>query len=65
MSSKCPSGTFPYVIKSGDTFYKLAQRYNTSVDEISTANPGVDSNNLKIGLTIRCPGCGRGRLKRK
>lgn len=49
------NGTFPYVIESGDTFYKLAQRFNTSADEIIMANPGVNSDNLKVGQTINIP----------
>ena len=47
--------TFPYVIQSGDTFYKLAQRYNISVSEIAAANPGVDANKLKVGQRIGIP----------
>lgn len=55
MSSEGTSGTYPYIIKSGDTFYKLAQQYNTSVGAISASNPGIDSNNLKVGQTINIP----------
>ncbi len=51
----CPSGTFAYVIRSGDTFYKLAQRYNTTVEAIQRANPGVNPNNLQIGQRICIP----------
>jgi len=49
------STKFPYEITSGDTFYKLAKQYNTSVDVISAANPGVDPNYLKVGQTIYIP----------
>ncbi|MBM7856022.1 LysM repeat protein, partial [Desulfohalotomaculum tongense] len=42
---ECPPGTFPYKIKAGDTYYKLAQKYNTTVEAIMNANPGVDPNN--------------------
>ncbi|HHW70257.1 MAG TPA: LysM peptidoglycan-binding domain-containing protein [Clostridiales bacterium] len=51
----CPRGTMPYVIQSGDTFYKLAQRFNTTVAAISAVNPGVDPNNLQIGQVICIP----------
>ncbi|MDK2820187.1 MAG: peptidoglycan DL-endopeptidase LytF, partial [Clostridia bacterium] len=51
----CPSGTFPYTIKSGDTLWKLAQQYNTTVEAIMAANPGVDPNNLQIGQVICIP----------
>ncbi|MBM7854614.1 LysM repeat protein, partial [Desulfohalotomaculum tongense] len=52
----CPPGTFPYKVKAGDTYYKLAQKYNTTVEAIMNANPGVDPNNLQIGQTICIPG---------
>ena len=55
MSTKCPSGTISHKIKAGDTFYKLAQKYGTSVDQISKANPGLDPNNLTIGKNICIP----------
>ncbi len=54
--SGCPTGTAPYTIKSGDTFYLLAQRFNTTVDAIQRANPGVNPNNLQIGQVICMPG---------
>lgn len=43
-----------YKVAPGDTFYKLAERYNTTVEDISHANPLADPNNLQIGeiLTI-------------
>lgn len=51
----CHPGTFPYTIKAGDTYYILAQRYNTTVAAIEQANPGVDPNRLFIGQVICIP----------
>ena len=51
----CPPGTFAYTIRSGDTFFSLAQRFNTTVEAIQRANPGVDPNNLQIGQRICIP----------
>src|SRR5690554_1627877 len=51
----CPSGTFAYIIRAGDTFFSLAQRFNTTVEAIQRANPGVDPNNLQIGQRICIP----------
>lgn len=45
----CPSGSFAYTIKAGDTFWKLAKTYNTTVAAIQAANPGVNPNKLQIG----------------
>ncbi|MEW6193224.1 MAG: SPOCS domain-containing protein [Bacillota bacterium] len=52
----CPPGqVIRYTIRPGDTFYKLAQRYGTTVEAIMTANPGVDPYNLQIGQVITIP----------
>jgi LysM repeat protein len=56
MSMQCPAGTFAYVIRSGDNFYSLAQRFNTSANAITAANPGVNPNALQIGQTVCIPG---------
>ncbi len=52
----CPAGTFPHTVVSGDTYYRLAQRYNTTVEAIRAANPGVNPDNLQIGQRICIPG---------
>lgn len=51
---ECPGG-FPYIIRAGDTFYKLAQRFGVSVNDIIAANPGVNPNNLQIGQRVCIP----------
>lgn len=55
MPSGCPPGTFAHLVRPGDTFYKLAQRYNMPVRAISEANPGIDPDNLKVGQTVCVP----------
>ena len=52
---QCPSGSFPYTIKAGDTLYKLAITYNTTVEAIMAINPGINPNNLQIGQVICIP----------
>lgn len=51
----CPVGTTAYTIRSGDTFFTLAQRFNTTVSAIQRANPNVNPNNLQIGQVICIP----------
>ncbi|WP_207640679.1 LysM peptidoglycan-binding domain-containing protein [Alkaliphilus transvaalensis] len=51
----CPTGTTPYTIRAGDTFFALAQRFNTTVDAIRRANPTVDPDRLQIGQVICIP----------
>ncbi len=52
---QCPTGSFAYVVQSGDTFFNLAQRFNTTVAAIEAVNPGVNPNNLQIGQIICIP----------
>ncbi len=51
---ECPNGTV-YTIRAGDTYWRLAQRFDTTVDAIIAANPGVDPENLQIGQQICIP----------
>jgi g-D-glutamyl-meso-diaminopimelate peptidase len=44
-----------YTIKSGDTFYKIAQKYRISLSILLTANPGIDPLTLQIGQVIKVP----------
>ena len=50
----CPGG-FLYTITAGDTFFSLANRFNTTVAALLAANPGVDPNRLQIGQQICIP----------
>lgn len=45
-----------YTVKSGDTLYKIAQRYGLTLEEITQANPQIEDINLiEIGQTIYIP----------
>ncbi len=52
-----------YTIKSGDTLYRLAKTYNTSVAAILKKNPGISEKNFRAGETIRLPERGTGIRK--
>lgn len=54
-TTTCPPGTFAYTVRAGDTFFTLAQRFNTTVDAIQRANPTVNPNSLQIGQVICIP----------
>jgi len=43
------------VIRSGDTFFALAQRFGVSVADLQAANPGVNPNALQIGQLVCIP----------
>jgi Predicted carboxypeptidase len=49
------TGCVLHKIEKGDTFWKLAERYGTSVEAISAANPGTDPENLQIGASLVIP----------
>ncbi|WP_338471710.1 LysM peptidoglycan-binding domain-containing protein [Niallia sp. XMNu-256] len=51
------SSYFPryYRVKTGDALWSIAQRYQTSVDQIIRANPKLNSNQLTIGQKLIIP----------
>lgn len=52
---RCPEGADRYVIRSGDTFYSLARRFNVSLDSLLRANPRVNPDALLVGQQICVP----------
>lgn len=44
-----------YTIKSGDTLFDIARKCGVSLDDLKTANPGLDPATLRIGQTIKMP----------
>ena len=49
--------TVIHVVQPGDTYYRLAQRYQTTVPDIIMRNPGVNPYNLQVGTRLRiCSG---------
>lgn len=53
--TSCPIGTTTYTIRSGDTLYTIAIRYNTTVEAILRVNPNINPNDLRIGQIICIP----------
>ena len=49
------TGYFITKIHSGDTFFTLAERYDTKVNAIETANPAFPAGNLPVGAKIVIP----------
>ena len=45
---------FDYVVKVGDSLYSIANKYNTTVDEIKSIN-NLTNNVLNVGQTLKIP----------
>lgn len=44
-----------YYIQPGDTLWKIARNYYTTLNKVITANPGINPYNLSIGQQITVP----------
>ena len=44
-----------YTIKAGDTLYKLAEQFNTTIDDLVAINGLVRPNDLVVGQNIWIP----------
>lgn len=52
MSMNQGPGAMQYTIQPGDTLWDLANEYQTTVEDILDANPGIDPDNLQVGQVI-------------
>ena len=44
-----------YMVKPGDTYYKIAREYGTTVRALRTANPAQDPRRLRVGQYLVVP----------
>ena len=51
----CPRYTKPYTIKTGDTLYKIAKEYRTTIRSLMFINPKINPENLIPGTQICIP----------
>lgn len=45
----------PYVVKEGDTLYRLSVNFGVELTDLLAVNPGVSPENFKAGMTILIP----------
>lgn len=46
-----------HTVQEGDSLYRLARQYDTTVTELILGNPGVNPYNLQVGMRLTvCPG---------
>jgi LysM repeat protein len=50
-----PSSARSHKVVSGETYYRIALKYGVSVDDLITANPGVNHRSLRVGQSITIP----------
>lgn len=51
----CPPGTFSYNIRTNDTLYKIAEKFQTTAAAIISANPGINLERLEADQLICIP----------
>lgn len=51
---QCPPGTFRYTVQSGDTMFRIAQRFGVSLDALIAANPQIPNPNLIFPGQVIC-----------
>lgn len=61
---QCPANSYQYVLRQGDTFYLIANRFGVSVSQLTAANPGLDPYRLRIGQVVCIPVCPSGQTAR-
>ncbi|HBV67756.1 MAG TPA: peptidoglycan-binding protein LysM, partial [Clostridiales bacterium] len=50
----CINGAY-YIIREGDSFYNIAQRYSLPLNLLLEANPNANPYDLKVGQEICIP----------
>jgi LysM repeat protein len=53
--AETPAATKKYTVKSGDTFWKIAQSHNTTPAAVMKANKISDPKKLKVGMQLMVP----------
>ncbi|MGN0384071.1 MAG: LysM peptidoglycan-binding domain-containing protein [Eubacterium sp.] len=51
----CRPGMHPYKVQAGDSLWRIAKRFNTTIQVIMDANPGISVYNMRIGQVICIP----------
>lgn len=52
-----------YLVKAGDTLWRIAQRFQTNVNAIHSANPGIKPESLFIGQKLNIPSPSKLRMQ--
>lgn len=55
LSTSMPSLAAPHTVESGDTFWKISQKYNVSFQQLMAVNKATDSTILYVGTRLMIP----------
>ncbi|HLA42300.1 MAG TPA: LysM peptidoglycan-binding domain-containing protein, partial [Aggregatilineales bacterium] len=53
-----PSTTGTHVVQAGETLYRIALRYNTTVETLATLNNIINPNQITAGTILQVPTTG-------
>lgn len=53
--SSCPSGSTPYTVQRGDSFYLIARKFGVDVRDLMNANPNIAAGRLLVGDVLCVP----------
>lgn len=54
VATPAAGSTLPHTVITGDSLWKLARDYDTTVEAIQVAN-GISGNNIQLGQTLQIP----------
>ena len=55
LNRQCPMSTSSYAVQNGDTLYKIATKFNITVDAIVSSNPDINTESLRVGQIVCIP----------
>ena len=55
-ATRTPAPATRYKLQQGDTLSVIARNYNTTVEALIAANPGISATSLQVGTEITIPG---------
>lgn len=55
-----PGQDCTHVVVAGENLFRIAMRYNTTIDAIARASGITNSNTILVGQNLTIPGCGTG-----
>ena len=50
-----PAAGSSYTVKPGDTFWAIARKHGTDVEQLMKANGITDARKLRVGMTLKIP----------